>query len=909
MKKRFLILISLALLVLITLCSCEVIGTQGADSSEASTDETQTESNTAADTTPENNDDNNDGNENSGEQPQTPTENGTAATFAELKAHVIGRTKNITITADIIINETLYVTDDITITATENHTLTRDPAFAGDIFVIGEDAEEENPIILDRLAILTLKPAEGVTLTVDGNSANTTVTVAGSAFFLTNSAKLNVYDGVAIVNHTKLGNARLSESNPYFLDYPLKAGGAAVLITDGAFNMYGGTVSNCHVNNKDEKTVATEEQSAGFDNSSCGGAVYSHGTFNMYGGTISNCSAARGGAVYDYRIVNIYGGTLDSNSAAVYGGGVYMANSQYTNSVIGNDGTGNAVLFSQNSCKNSGGAIYMSHQSTIHVMGNATFKGNTAGSNGGAINAAGELIVTYATFTENSADSKGGAIYAYYSKREFSPRVVRIDGGLFEKNSADRGGAICFADSGDVTRGAIGKIGTVSFTENKAVETDGYGNGGALYLTGKSTVTFTGSPTFAKNSAASGGGAIFVTGASTVDFSSNDITLTFTECSATKNGGAIYAYTDTVLTLPKLVFTDNTAGGNAGAMYVSQSAEVTVYGASAFDGNTAKKGGAIYATSSGIDEGADSTSLIFNGVATFKNNQASEEGGAIYLTSQGLLTFNASSEFTSNSSTAKTGGAIYVVSEGTVLKFNATSTFSKNSANTKGGAIYATTGSTTVFNANVTFTENTAKEDGGAFYITKATVKHDAGYETVKLSFMSNTADKGGGALFITESSNVTLGNLEFISNSAKQNGGAMYVYTVKDEDLTENTVPTSVNIGTITATGNCSTGTKYYGGFLYISGIARMTVGNVTATNNTAPKGGAIYITTTDTSLTINGGSFSGNTATATESGYDNCGHSIWSNSSKAKLYIKTASVTFPTGTVQGKGTYTEIQ
>ena len=867
------ILISLALLVLITLCSCEVIGTQGADSSEASTDETQTESNTVADTTPENNDDNNDGNENSGEQPQTPTENGTAATFAELKAHVIGRTKNITITADIIINETLYVTDDITITATENHTLTRDPAFAGDIFVIGEDAEGENPIILDRLAILTIKPAEGVTLTVDGNSSNTTVTVAGSAFFLTNSAKLNVYDGVAIVNHTKLGNARLSESNPYFLDYPLKAGGAAVLITDGAFNMYGGTVSNCHVNNKDEKTVATEEQSAGFDNSSCGGAVYSHGTFNMYGGTISNCSAARGGAVYDYRIVNIYGGTLDSNSAAVYGGGVYMANSQYTNSVIGNDGSGNAVLFSQNSCKNSGGAIYMSHQSTIHVMGNATFKGNTAGSNGGAINAAGELIVTYATFTENSADSKGGAIYAYYSKREFSPRVVRIDGGLFEKNSADRGGAICFADSGDVTRGAIGKIGTVSFTENKAVETDGYGNGGALYLTGKSTVTFTGSPTFAKNSAASGGGAIFVTGASTVDCSSNDITLTFTECSATKNGGAIYAYTDTVLTLPKLVFTDNTAGGNGGAMYVSQSAEVTVYGASVFDGNTAK------------------------------------EGGAVYLTSQGLLTFNASSEFTSNSSTAKTGGAIYVVSEGTVLKFNATSTFSKNSANTKGGAIYATTGSTTVFNAQTTFSENTAVDDGGAVYISKATFKNDKEAQNSKLIFTSNSSTEGGGgAMYITEST-VNLSIIEFTLNSSNGNGGAMYVYT-----------DSIVNIDTITASNNDS---AKYGGFMYISGAATMNINSITATGNEATNGGAIYITTTNTSLTINAGSFSGNTATIDPEEIDvkcthgdpdgnmcpNGGDTIWSNSPGAKLYIKTASVTFPAGTVHGKGTYTEIQ
>ncbi len=849
MKKRFLILISLVLLVLITLCSCKTNDSTGADSSDVSTDDIQTEANTSADTTPESDTNNSDngGNESAGGQPQAPAESGTAATFAELKAHVLGRTKNITVTADIIINETLYVTDDVTITATENHTLTRDPAFAGDLFVIGEGANGENPVLLDRIAILTVKPAEGATLTVDGNSANTTVTVAGSAFFLTNSAKLNVYDGTSIINHTKLDNSRLSADTAYFLDHPLRAGGAAAMIADGEFNMYGGTISNCKVNTKDEKNTSEEEQTEGYNNASCGGAVYSHGTFNMYGGTISSCSAARGGAVYNYRSTNIYGGTVSGNTAAVYGGAIYMADSQYSNCVIGNDGTGNPALISENSCESSGGAVFMSHQSTTHVMGNTTFSGNSAGVNGGAINAAGELIVTYAVFTENTAVSKGGAIFAYYSKKDLSPRIARIDGGVFQKNVADRGGAICFADSGDVTRGAIGKIGTVSFTENKAVETDGYGNGGALYLTGKSSVTFIGSPTFTKNSAASGGGAIFVTGASTVDCSSNDITLTFTECSATKNGGAIYAYTDTVLTLPKLVFTDNTAGGNGGAMYVSKAANVTV-----------------------------------NGVSTFGKNSAGESGGAAYITSAGLLTFNASSEFTENTST-KTGGAIYVVSENTVLKFNATASFSKNAATTKGGAVYATTGSLTVFNANVTFTENTSKKGGGALYATGATLKHDEGFQNVLLTFSSNSSAGNGGAMYADEAASITLAS--------------------------------------ITATENSSTG-SYGGGFIYITGAAVMTVDNLTATGNTALKGGAIYITTTDTSLTVNAGSFSGNTATVdvddidvtcAHGGHDddmcpNGGHTAWSNTAKAKLYIKTANVTFPADSIHGKGPYTAI-
>ena len=568
MKRKALIFIASMLLLMITFCSCHGDGTP------AGTGENTPLPGTGSEPSQE------------GNVTEKPRTSGSAATFEELKTLLEKDTNVITLTADITVSETLYVMDDVTLIASADCTLQRDVAFTGDMFVIGENARGEHPVLLGRLAGLSLKPEEGVTLTVDGNSENITKTVCGSAFFVTNSGALNVYDGVSIVNHTKMGNAKLSEATPYYLTHPLRAGGAAVLVADGVFNMHGGLISNCHVNTKDSANTAQDDQTAGYDNSSCGGAVYNHGTFNMYGGTVSDSSAARGGAIYSYRVANILSGTLEGNSAAAYGGAVYMVNSQYVNTVIGNDGTKAPVRILENSCDLSGGAFYVAHQSSVYVKGNTTFEKNTAKNNGGALNVAGEMVITSARFLENKAWDKGGAIYSYYGQADLSRRVVRIDGGSFEKNVAGRGGAICFSDSGSVTEGALGKIGTVTFLENKAVtDNGGTGNGGALYLSAASTVTFIGSPIFEKNSATKNGGAIYITGASIVNTEATDAQLSFKECTAGGNGGAIYAYTDTVVTLPKLIAISNSAAGNGGAMYVSQSANVTVNGVASITGN------------------------------------------------------------------------------------------------------------------------------------------------------------------------------------------------------------------------------------------------------------------------------------------------------------------------------------
>ena len=421
------------------------------------------------------------------------------STFAQLKERIETGADTILVTDDIVLTETIYVTSNVEITATKPIVLKRSQDFLGDLFVLGETAQGENTILLfGKTASLSLKP-QNTALFIDGDN----ITSNGTAFLLLNSSTLNIYDGVHIQNLKKHGNDHLTVDNDYNVSYPQKVGGAAAIITSGVLNMYGGIISECSASEADSKTVAKEDQIAGYDNSSCGGAIYNYGNFHMYGGCIDNNSAARGGAIYNYRTVKIYAGILQNNYASAYGGVMYMPNSQYTYCVIGSEGSGLDVVIRNNSATASGGAIFASHQSATNILGNTVFESNKSESNGGAINMAGSLTINYAVFKNNSASSKGGAIYAYYGDADFSTRIVTIKSGVFSYNYAPRGGAIAFYgnDEKDPPQGAIGQIGNVTFMNNSANKTSAgkYGNGGAIYAGLSSTVTVSADALFCNN--------------------------------------------------------------------------------------------------------------------------------------------------------------------------------------------------------------------------------------------------------------------------------------------------------------------------------------------------------------------------------------------------------------------------
>ena len=482
--------------------------------------------------------------------------------FDELKAAIATKEAIIRIDADITLGETLYVTEKTIIYANENHTLKRSATFIGDLFVLGEDAAGNNIVLSEKLAQLTVKTENNAVLKIDGNKSEMALAVSGSAFFLANSSVLNIYDGVELLNHKKTLNSRINENKTYFISEPLRVGGPAVLITNGTFNMYGGLISGCEVNPKDSGNTDEADRVEGYNASSCGGAVYNYGTFNMYAGTISNNTAARGGAIYNYRTANLYGGTIKNNVASVYGGAMYMTDSQYTYAVLGEEGTNIKLSFISNSSTKSGGAIFAAHQSTIAILGATLFDGNSTESNGGAINLAGELMAKYVVFKNNRATSKGGAVYAYYGKEGYTPRVVRIDSGLFEANESPRGGAMYFGASDDMLYGAIGKIKNVVFNQNTAPIGTKYGHGAAVYVYDNAIVTME-NITATNNQAETYGGFAYASGKGS---------LTLTNITATGNsapkGGVIYlTTTGTTVTINGGVFSENTATDGGESVY------------------------------------------------------------------------------------------------------------------------------------------------------------------------------------------------------------------------------------------------------------------------------------------------------------------------------------------------------
>jgi hypothetical protein len=86
-------------------------------------------------------------------------------------------------------------------------------------------------------------------------------------------------------------------------------GGGGVFLSDGSFEMTGGTISG--------NTASTG-----------GGVMIWTGLFTMMGGTISNNVSREGGGVYvgNFNKFIMRGGTISNNSAKVCGGGVWLSN-------------------------------------------------------------------------------------------------------------------------------------------------------------------------------------------------------------------------------------------------------------------------------------------------------------------------------------------------------------------------------------------------------------------------------------------------------------------------------------------------------------------------------------------------------------------------------------------------------
>lgn len=496
--------------------------------------------------------------------------------------------------------------------------------------------------------------------------------------------------------------------------------------------------------------------------------------------------------------LSISGGTLVGGLTATDGGQLYT---------VGTTSLSN-VEINGNTATNRGGGIYNAVQKTsddgvagkgLLTLDGVSFSGNKA-AQGGAIYNAGTLDANAVSFSNNSATGKGGAIY--------NTGTMTV-GGSFTGNTAQQGGAISDykAAESTVSDGSI-------FKDNTATSV-----GGAISHVDSEELTIGNNVLFEGNQSIAGqGGALHNQRAST---EIRDNVKFYNNIAKGFGGGAIYQDTDS---------TASSVTIGTGAEFVGNSTEIS-------------SGGAIY----NYNRGSGATITIAAG-ATFDRNTAGKSGGAIANYSGTVDVTGAT--FTENSAT-NSGGAIH---NGSPYK-------------TKIGDIYKYTDPSTFSIANSTFTNNEVLGEtaqGGAIYNGGAIMKDDSTYTDPSTFSITNSTFTGnkaegaaaqGGAIY--NSGELTVNGGEFTGNSATRYGGAI-------ADSWQNASQTDIKNSIF------KTNTAQSGGAIALWSPTEEKTSSIISTifegNNADKKGGAIAILSeTDNykaNLTINGGTFTGNTA-----------------------------------------------
>ncbi|CAM9398277.1 unnamed protein product, partial [Ascophyllum nodosum] len=376
-----------------------------------------------------------------------------------------------------------------------------------------------------------------------------------------------------------------------------------------------------------------------------GGAMFladhSNASWNAESNFTSNSAQRNGGALYmkeGSRAVWIAKSHFLSNNAGDDGGALYLwdgssvhwtAVSQFLGNTAGDvggalclwdgcsgvwDATSN---FSNNNANKSGGALeIVTNCSAVwtapsYFSGNI-FSANSARSDGGAVYAGMDSTVfwgTIAHFIRNRADDGGALSLSGHSNATWNAESN------FTANSADRNGGALFMKEGSRA---------VWTAESHFLSNNAGDDGGALYLWDGSSVHWTAVSQFLCNTAGDVGGALCLwDGCSGVW----DATSNFSNNNANKSGGALEIVTScsAVWTAPSYfsgnIFSANSARSDGGAVYASKDSTVFWGMTARFINNRAENGGAIFVT-----DGNNPTT--FDG-CSFVDNSASATGGAV----------------------------------------------------------------------------------------------------------------------------------------------------------------------------------------------------------------------------------------------------------------------------------------
>ncbi len=308
-----------------------------------------------------------------------------------------------------------------------------------------------------------------------------------------------------------------------------------------------------------------------------------------------------------------------------------------------------------------------------------------------------------------------------------------------------------------------------------------------------------------------------------------------------QHGGGIYVFADCILELNGGTISGNTALGDGGGIAFSDAYGVINGGT--LHGNSARDGGAM--------DLVRTTCVMNGGVIT--DNVARDGGIYIHIKNEFILNGG-----TIGKNRAVQGGGVYADKEGNSITING-GEISQNTVQKRGGGIYSESPLTInggKISENNAMMSNEFRPDsekvygGGGVFIDGAPMLMYNG------EVSENNADAGGGFYLMGEDCKSVIygGNITYNFSTRSQGGG---IYTIESATLT-------VWDGNISYNYIKNAQENVGGGAIYLTGSSTVTVNGGTFTgNHTDNTGSAICISKGAKALNFNGGIVSGNYST----------------------------------------------
>ena len=492
-----------------------------------------------------------------------------------------------------------------------------------------------------------------------------------------------------------------------------------------------------------------------------------------------------------------------------------------------------------------GGAFFVNSGATLNMSGTAkitnckTEKLDGTHGRGGAVWVAGTFNMSGGTISGCQA-SWGGAVFvfngarnAYYNNDTRSGTFKMTGGTITECRSYSDG-------CGVYTQSNVEISGDAKITSNRPLRWEALnlidgkypnvqltgGHGGAIYATGdKAVVTMSGGEL--SNNLAESGGAVMLWTGSTMTMTGGIMDGNYAMGKPSLgNGGALYLQGST-FNFNGGTLSNNVANRYGGAINTNSGATLNISGNCLITGNRASHGG-------GISQEAGECSLTLDGTGIeISNNEA--HGHQVNISDAGT---------TSVTNALGNGGGIFI-EKGTVTMNGSKINNNKASGHGGGASLYVNRihGRRTTVTINGGEISNNEAQYGGGIDVY-------ANFQSLNDTYNENDPYTGKSDLTV----NFKAGTLS--GNKASANGAGIYVGFNETYSNASMTIGTATSIPVISdniANGN--------GGGFGMTNQGVITVYNMTASNNHANIGGAIWLGTGI--FTLENGTFTNNQAT----------------------------------------------